>query len=360
MDTAQAVTLVNESVRRLAAYHLQPQPADIKLNQNENPWDWPADVKEEMAAFCRERPWNRYPPFIPEQLKAALADYTGVPAEGIIVGNGSNETLLVLLLALMDRARPVILCQPTFTVYQLLVQGMGGQVCSVPLRAGDLTFDRNALVAACAANPGSLAILCSPNNPTGCSLSEQDLRAVLAVHTGMLILDQAYVEFGGFDAIPLLAEFPNLVITRTFSKALAGAGLRIGYLLGAPAVVGEINKVKLPYNINFFTDRVAQLLLKNRGWARERVAALRAERDRLIPLLEQAGFERVYPSDANFILARTGRKNELTAHLAKARILIRDVSQYPMLEQCVRVNVGTPQENNTLIATLNAFFGRAQ
>jgi len=254
MDTQQAVLLVNESVRQLAAYHLKPSPATVKLNQNENPWDWPAEVKQEMARVCLERPWNRYPPFVPEDLKSALAEYAGVSPECVLAGNGSNEMLLVSLVSLMDRSRPVILCQPTFTVYELLVRGMGGTVCPVMLRRGDFRFDLPAIREACRGNPRSLLILCSPNNPTGCSLTREDLLVLLSEHSGMLLLDQAYVEFGGYDALPLLREFPNLVITRTFSKAFAGAGLRIGYLVGAPEVVQEMNKVKLPYNINFFTD----------------------------------------------------------------------------------------------------------
>jgi histidinol-phosphate aminotransferase len=356
MDMRAAVSLVNESVRQLAAYHLKPIPATIKLNQNESPWDWPAEIKDEMARFCRERPWNRYPPFVPEELKGALAQYAGVQPEGVLVGNGSNEMLLVILLSMMDRGKPVIICEPTFTVYQLLVNGMGGSVCPVMLRADDLCFDVPAIRAACIAKPGSLLILCTPNNPTGCSLPERDLRELLKAHTGMMVLDQAYVEFGGYNALPLLKEFPNLLITRTFSKAFAGAGLRIGYLLGAPEVVQEMNKVKLPYNINFFTDRVARLLLANRAWAEGQVARLRSERDRLLAALKAMPFDRVYPTDANFMIARSKRRQELFDHLVQDGILIRDVSKYPMLQECVRLNTGSPEENDALIASLKAFF----
>lgn len=356
MNISEAVGLVNQSVRDLKAYHLQPVPATVKLNQNENPYDWPEDIKEEMAAFCRDRAWNRYPTFIPEDLKAALADHVGVAPSQVIAGNGSNEILLTLLVSTMDRSRPVILCQPTFTVYDLLVRALGGSSTSVFLREDDLGFDVDALCACCADNPGSLAILCSPNNPTGSALSESELRRILDTHTGLLVLDQAYVEFGGFDALTLLQEYPNLLVTRTFSKAFSGAGLRLGYLIGASELVEHINKAKLPYNLNIFAEHIAQLLLRNKQRMAARIEELTAARDRVYERLCELPFDRVYPSEANFILARSDRHQELLAHLVSCGILIRDVSSYPMLDTCVRVNVGTPDENRALLDAISTFF----
>ena len=356
MELNEALSLVSERVRGLSRYHLEPRPTTIKLNQNENPNDWPLSIKEELARFCTARPWNQYPNFVPETLKGKLADYTGVPASGILVGNGSNEMLLTLLLAFMAGHSRVIICQPTFTVYRLLVNGLGGAETIVRLNA-DMSYNVEALCESAAANPRSLLILCSPNNPTGSVLSEEQIRAVLAVQTGFLILDQAYVEFGGFNAVPLLREYPNLIITRTFSKAMAGAGLRLGYMLGTPEIIDEISKIKLPYNINFFSERVAETLLGHIDYVQTRVEQINGERDRLFAFFKTLPLDNVYPSRANFLLIRTKKKRELFEHLAKNGILVRDVSGYPMLENCLRINAGTPEENRALQTAMRAFFG---
>ena len=355
MDLNDSILLVNKRIRNLSPYHLEPEVTAVKLNQNENPYDLPAGIKEEIAEFCRKRPFNRYPNFVPDDLKAALAGYSGVPAEGIIVGNGSNEMLLVLLLALSGQGGNVILCQPTFTVYGLLATGLGAIERTVPLTGG-LAFDVSRICETAARFPRSLMVLCSPNNPTGCFLTEADIRAILAVHTGILVLDQAYVEFGGYSAIPLLTSNPNLIITRTFSKAFSGAGLRLGYMLGTPDIIGHINKIKLPYNINFFSEHVAQVLLSHLDVVAARVKELAARRDSLLSFLRTMPLDAVYDSAANFMIFRCGRKNELFAFLKQKGILVRDVSHYPMLENCLRVNVGSADETAVFEAAVRDFF----
>jgi histidinol-phosphate aminotransferase len=358
MELNEAISLINERVRGLSMYHLEPKPARIKLNQNENPYDWPFAIKEEIASFCKERPWNRYPNFVPEALKRKLSEYTGVDADGIIVANGSNEILLVLMLSLLRPGTTVVICQPTFTVYRLLANGLGGREKTVFLN-NDFGFDVEGIRRALSETPQSVCILCSPNNPTGSMLTEADIRSILGVHTGILILDQAYVEFGGFNAIPLLNEYPNLIITRTFSKAMGGAGLRLGYLLGARGIVGEINKIKLPYNINFFSEHVAETLLSHAEYVRMRVKEISEARDGLYEFFRSMPFDNVYPSGANFMVVRLKRKNELFAHLLSLGILVRDVSSYPMLENCLRINAGTCEENGALKQALQSFFTEA-
>jgi|WetSurMetagenome_2_1015567.scaffolds.fasta_scaffold00072_43 histidinol-phosphate aminotransferase len=355
MNIDETLTFVNERVRSITPYHLEPASVSIKLNQNESPYDFPPEIKEELAAFCRKRPFNRYPDFVPNDLKAALSSYTGVPADGIIAGNGSNEMLLVLLLALSGQGSDIILCQPTYTIYRLLASGLGAVVRTVFLTQ-DLSFDVDAICKAAADFPGSLIILCSPNNPTGCSLSEEDVRKILSVHRGFLVLDQAYVEFGGYDAIPLLKDNPNLIITRTFSKAFSGAGLRLGYMLGAPDVIREIVKIKLTYNINFFSEHAARVILGRPDIVAARVKELAARRDSLISFLRALPLDDVYDSAANFVLFRTIRKEALFVFLKTRGILVRDVSKYPMCENCLRVNVGTEKETKAFESAVRDFF----
>jgi histidinol-phosphate aminotransferase len=356
MELGESLSLINDRIRGITQYHLEPEPsATVKLNQNENPFDWPPKVKDEVAAFCRKRPWNRYPNFIPDSLKKKLSDYTGVDASGIIVGNGSNEMLLVLMLSLASQQRDVILCQPTFTVYRLLAAGVGA-VERVVYLDKNMNFDVDAICGAAQMYPGSVMILCAPNNPTGSDLSESAIKKILRVHTGFCILDQAYVEFGGYSAVPLLKSNPNLIITRTFSKAFSGAGLRLGYMLGAPEVIGQINKIKLPYNINFFSEHVGGVLLSQINMVRERIDIIVNERNALYGELAALPFEAVYKSAANFIMLRCGRKNDLFSLLKHKGILVRDVSSYPMCENCLRVNVGSGDENKAFLNAVKDFF----
>jgi len=355
MNLAESIRLVNPAVRSLKAYHLTPEDTAVKLNQNESPYDWPAPIKQQVADFVLERPWNRYPEFIPQKLRESLARHVGVEASNVIVGNGSNEMLLVLLLSLVNPGKRVIVVQPTFTVYRLLVTGMGAVEESVLLN-NDLTFNMDAILAAVRANPGALLIICSPNNPTGCALTQDQTQQILAAHTGFFILDQAYVEFGGYNAVELIAGHPNLIVTRTFSKAFAGAGLRLGYMIGAAQVIAEIMKIKLPYNINFFTDYVGQTLAANYSVAKERVAQICRDRDELYAFLRTLPFDNCYPTAANFMIVRTGRKQRLFEHLRENGILVRDVSGYQMLENCLRINTGSPDENARLKLALSSFF----
>lgn len=355
MQTSEALQLMNASVRELSAYDLKPETVPVKVNQNENPYDWPRVVKEKAAEYCLSRPWNRYPNFTPAQLTAALAEYAGVEPESVLAGNGSNEMLVVLFMALLRREYPVILCQPTFTVYNLLVRALGGTTETVYLTR-DMAFDTDAIRQAVQIHRGALLLLCSPNNPTGSALTEAQLRGILAVHEGFLILDQAYVEFGGYDATGLLEQYPNLIITRTCSKAFGCAGLRLGYMVGNPQVVAEAKKAKLPYNINFFSEFVITMLLEHRDEMARHVEGLLSARRSLVEFLETLPLERVYPSEANFVLLRTSEKQRLFEFLRQRGILIRDVSSYPMLDNCLRISVGTDQENDLLKQNLRTFF----
>jgi histidinol-phosphate aminotransferase len=359
MDLSDSISLINDRIRGLTQYHLEPEETAVKLNQNENPFDWPSQVKEEVADFCKKRPWNRYPNFVPDGLKKKLSAYVGVAPDGIIVGNGSNEMLLVLMLSLASGQRDVILCQPTFTVYRLLAAGVGATERVVYLDK-NMDFDVDAICDAARRRRGSVLVLCSPNNPTGSFLSENDLRRILSVHTGFCVCDQAYVEFGGYSAVPLLKSNPNLIITRTFSKAFAGAGLRLGYMLGTPEVIGQINKIKLPYNINFFSEHVGGVVLSRSDMVRERVEFIVKERDALYGVLAALPFDAVYKSAANFMMLRCKRKSELFAYLKQNGILVRDVSSYPMCENCLRVNVGTSEENKAFVNSVREFFASIQ
>lgn len=347
---------MNQNVVNLKAYHLTPDTQNIKLNQNEFPEDWPEEVKKQLTKFIDERPFNRYPTFIPERLKECLAEYNGVSKDSIIVGNGSNEMLLCLMLSIASSQRSVIICEPTFTVYNMLASGMGCEVHKTSLN-DDLTYNIERLLEASeACGRQGMMIICSPNNPTGCSLSEDEITRLVEYHEGFVILDQAYVEFGGYNGIPLIEKYPNLIITRTFSKAFGGAGFRLGYMIGHEEIITHINKIKLPYNINFITEFAGELLVSQKELLKERIDTVILQRDKLYTDLKELPFETVYPSEGNFFITRTPYKDELFQYLKDNDILVRDVSSYKLLENCLRISVGTAEENSLLVKNIREFF----
>ncbi|HEV2132307.1 MAG TPA: histidinol-phosphate transaminase [Longimicrobiaceae bacterium] len=345
-----ALRHIKSGVRAAGAYTLRHHEPRIKLNQNESPFDLPAGLKERILKQVAQRPWNRYPPFVPERFIGAVTEATGWPAEGILGANGSNELIQAILAVTIAPGVPVVIPEPTFTLYRLLTQVGGGEVVSVPLDA-ELRFDVEAIIRAARESRAAVIVLCTPNNPTGGTLSREQIERIHDETETLVVLDQAYVEFGGFDATPLLVGRPRLLVLRTFSKAMAMAGLRAGYLLADPALAREIAKGKLPYNLNFFTEIAAAEVLRAREELQAQVAFIVEQRDCILRRLSRLPGLRVFPSEANFVLFRV-EAPEITHDrlferlLSEHGILVRDVSKYPMLEGCLRVTAGTPEETD--------------
>src|SRR5215472_16736189 len=248
-------------VRDIAPYTLIPHRVSVKLNQNENPFDMPQAIKDEVMRRVAMQHWSRYPDFEPTELLKKFAAFAGWRFDGMMVGNGSNELIEALLMTVISEKSKVILPSPTFTLYQLLIRILGGEVIDVPLTS-ELQFDVGAIATAMSDRKADVAIICSPNNPTGNVISESDLRRLLGSSNGLIVVDEAYHEFSGSTVVPLLKEFDNLIVLRTFSKAMAAAGLRIGYLMGSPALAEQINKSRLPYNLNIFSQTVAEVAIE--------------------------------------------------------------------------------------------------
>ncbi len=348
--------LIKPSVRRLRPYTLTPYRVPVKLNQNENPFGAPPAIIEETLRRTAGRDWARYPDFVPANLQATLARFAGWAPDGIIIGNGSNEIIQALLTILVAPGTAVVLSEPTFTVYRLMVEVLGGTVVNVPPRP-DFSYDIPGMIDAAQRTQSVALILCSPNNPTGVTVSELELRTVLQNFDGFVVVDEAYHEFCEQNFVPLLAEFPRLVVLRTFSKAMAMAGLRIGYGLVAPDIAGDINKAKLPYNVNFFSLTAAQVAVEMYATElRPLVEQIVRERTRVAAALAELTWFRLLPSQANFHLLHTPHiaPSHLFEQLLAQGILIRDVSRYPLLKDYVRFNLGTPEENNALLTALQA------
>ena len=351
---------VKPAVRQIRAYTLAAREAPVKINQNENPWDLPEAVKRRVLEKALVRPWARYPDFDPRELTEALARFSGWSADGILAGNGSNELIEALLLVTVGPGTKVVIPEPTFTLYALLTGILGGEGIRVPLTE-DLRYDTRALVEARRHSDPAVTIVCSPNNPTGTSLTLHELERLCQASDGLVVVDEAYHEFSGETAVPLLEKHPNLVVLRTFSKAMALAGLRVGYLLSSPEIVREVNKARLPYNLNFFTQTAAIAALEEHAVLEEMVRRLVEERERLLKRLEDVPGVRTWPSKANFFLLEllATSPKAVFESLYRRGVLVRDVSSYPMLSRCLRISIGTPDENETFLHALGTALGEA-
>jgi histidinol-phosphate aminotransferase len=343
---------IKPAVRDMTAYTLAPYRAGIKINQNENPFDMPDEIKREVQRRLAGRAWSRYPDFVPSELLNRLASFAGWEPEGTLAGNGSNELIQATLMVAVGAGTRVLIPEPTFTLYRQVVTVLGGEVLSVPLTP-ELQFDLDAIRERAASGRADVIILCSPNNPTGCQVSDEDLMLLARDFKGLIVVDEAYHEFSGRTVVPLLGRTPNLIVLRTFSKAMAMAGLRVGYLLAAPELAREVHKATLPYNLNFFSATAAEVACERYDLLKPRIDKIVGERDRMLAALAAIGGVEPVRSAANFFVARTPRApRKIFEGLLARDILIRDVSRYPMLEEYFRLSVGTPDENDRLLASL--------
>lgn len=373
---------VKPAVRALAAYTLTLRDAPVKINQNENPWDLPESLKRRVLERALTRPWSRYPDFDPHELLEALARHSGWSSDGILAGNGSNEMIEALLLVTVGPGTRVVIPEPTFTLYALLATILGGEPVRVRLipgfasasqpaagrgfsgasdGPGGLAYDVEALLAARRRTSAAVTIVCSPNNPTGSTLALAEVERLCDDGDGLVVIDEAYHEFSGESAVPLLARHPNLVVLRTFSKAKALAGLRVGYLLAAPELVREINKARLPYNINFFSQLAAIAALEAKDALEASLRRIVAERERLRARLADMPGVRAWPSRANFFILELTSVDPkaVFASLLRRGVLVRDVTSYPMLSRCLRVSVGSEEENHAFLSALGTALGEA-
>jgi histidinol-phosphate aminotransferase len=333
---------VRPELRELGAYTLDLTPCRHKLDQNEVPWDLPRRLKREMAERLMEADWARYPDFHADALRRDLGRFHAHPWEGVLVGNGSNELLWVALSALVAPGTEVLGADPSFGLYRSFVLRSAGVPRFLPPRP-DLRLPLDEMEAEVERDPRRPVLLCSPNNPTGDAAPPERIERLLERLEAPLLLDNAYGEFSRHDYRPLLARYPNLVLFRTFSKAWSLAGMRLGYLMADPRLVAELIKVKLPYNLSHAAVLAGRVVLAAEEEARRRVEILIARRPQWAVMLAEAGLE-VFPSEANFVLARCGSPEEarkVREGLEARSIRVRDMGGYPGLAGCLRVSVGT-------------------
>lgn len=344
--------LVRPEIVALKAYHVAPAEGMVKLDAMENPYRLPEPLRRKLAERLAEAEINRYPEPTGGELRELLAHKMGVPSGmELLLGNGSDDLIQIVTFALARPGATMMIPEPTFVVYRMDAILSGMRLVGVPLRA-DFSLDRDAFIAQVRAQRPALVFIAYPNNPTGVLYREEDVAAIILAADGLVVLDEAYHAFAQKSFLPRLAEFPNLAVMRTVSK-LGLAGIRLGYLAARPEWVEQFNKVRQVYNVGVLTQTAAKFALEHLDVLEGQAAAIRAERTRLGEALAALPGVTVVPSQANFFLVRVPDADRAFDALRRQGVLVRNFhGSHPMLADCLRITVGTPEENRIL---LNAF-----
>ncbi len=355
-----AANIIRADVRALSAYHVPDASGFVKLDAMENPYLLPPELQDKLGQRLGQLALNRYPVPTYAGLKAAIIDKLGVPdGFDVVLGNGSDELISIVSVACARPGAKVLAPLPGFVMYAMSAQFAGQAFVGVPLK-DDLSLDLDAMIAAVRTHRPAITYLAYPNNPTG---NLYDLDAMLAIigevgETGIVIVDEAYQPFAGTSFMARLPQHPNVVVMRTVSK-LGLAGIRLGYLSGAPELLAEFDKVRPPYNINVLTEATAEFMLEHAEVLDRQAAAICAEREALMAALGAMPGVHAYPSAANFILLRITRPGlsgaEVFERLRARQVLVKNVGKmHALLENCLRITVSTPAENALFLAALQS------
>jgi histidinol-phosphate aminotransferase len=346
--------IIRGEILALKAYHVPDATGLVKLDAMENPYRLPEPVRGELGAVAGEAEINRYPDPGAQRLKARLRAVLGVPeSAALLLGNGSDEIIQMLTLAVARPGAVVLGVEPAFVMFRMIATLCGVRFAGVPLQP-DFALDTDAMLAAIQAEQPALVFIAWPNNPTGNLFDAAALERIIAAAPGLVVIDEAYHAFAQQSFMDRLAQYPNLLVMRTLSKS-GLAGLRLGVLAGAPAWLAHIDKVRLPYNVNVLTQLAAEKVLQHDALLEEQAAALRAGRAQLQADLRGIAGVTTFPSAANFILFRVARATAVFEKLKQRGVLIKNLDgSHPALADCLRVTVGTPDENARFIAALRA------
>jgi histidinol-phosphate aminotransferase len=356
MMGAKPTDLIRPEIRECSAYHVPDARGLIKLDAMENPYRWPSEMADAWSAKLRDVPLNRYPDPDAARLKARLRAVLAIPPEaGLLLGNGSDELIQLVILALSAPGRVVLAPEPSFVMYRLITHFIGMRYVSVPLMA-DFGLDLAAMLEAMERHQPVVVFLAYPNNPTGNRFNAQDVRQIIAAAPGLVVVDEAYFAFAEHSFLTSVAEFDNLLVMCTLSK-IGLAGLRLGFLMGGQDWINEFNKLRLPYNINILTQASAEFALAHTKTIAAQARQIRSDRGLLLKALQNLPGITAYPSEANFVLFRApaGKGTHLFEALRSAGILIKNLSQGgDLLRDCLRVTVGTSEENEIFLSALAA------
>ncbi|MEI6692808.1 MAG: histidinol-phosphate transaminase [Chlorobium sp.] len=347
--------LLNPALQNIATYRVEGgQQAEIKLNQNESPFDVPMWLKEEIISEFVKEPWNRYPDILPYKGMKAYAEFLGVSPDSVMMSNGSNEMLYTIFLACLGPGRTVLIPTPSFSLYEKIALLLQSRIVTVPMLPG-LEFDTDAILRVARDEHVDFIVLSTPNNPTSKSLSFDEIRLITESSDAIVLVDEAYIEFSRQRSIlELINRQPNLIVLRTMSKALALAGIRIGFAIANPLLMAELAKPKIPFASGRLAEITLTHVLANYSLVNDAVSYILHERDHIYnELLSISGVE-PFLSDTNFLIIRINDAGSVFKSLQSEGILVRNVSGYPLMENCLRFNVGLVDENKRLIEKIRS------
>jgi len=346
--------LIRPEVRALKAYHVPDATGLIKLDAMEDPYPWSAPVKEQWLARLRDVDLNRYPDPQASKLRDRLRAALGVPPSlSIMLGNGSDELIQIILMVLAQPGATVLAPQPTFVMYEMIARSLGLRFVGVPL-GKDFALDRPTMLAAIREHRPAVIFIAYPNNPTANLFDRADIEAIIATAPGLVVIDEAYHAFAGESFLADAGQFENVLLLRTLSKQ-GLAGLRLGILAGSPVWLDEFDKVRLPYNLGVLAQASGLFALEHLDVMAEQMAQIRQDREQLYHALDGIDGITVWPSHTNFLLFRCERRpaGEVFKGLLSAKVLVKNLDGAGnALKGCLRVTVGTPQENAAFLRAL--------
>ena len=346
--------LIRRDVQGLHAYAIQPSAGMIKLDAMENPYRMPAELRARLGERLAELALNRYPGERIDELRAALAAHAGMP-EGfeLMLGNGSDELISMIAMACDVPGAGILAPVPGFVMYAMSAQLQGLKFTGVPLTA-DFELDERAMLEAIARDRPSVIYLAYPNNPTANLWDDAVIEKIVEAAPGLVVIDEAYQPFASRSYRDRLTAHQHVLLMRTMSK-FGLAGVRIGYLIGRQALVAELEKVRPPYNVSVLNAEAALFALEHADVFAAQAAQIRGQRAALLAELARLPGVKPWPSDANMVLVRVPDAARVFAGLKERRVLVKNVStMHPLLANCLRLTVGTPDENAQLLAALQA------
>jgi len=346
---------IRPEIQAISAYHV-PDPGNmIKLDAMENPYTWPDDMIDEWQALLKTTALNRYPDPSSRALQNKIRSAFHIPENmDILLGNGSDEIIQIIAMAVAGPDRCILAPEPGFVMYKMIAGFVGMQYVGVPLRQEDFGLDMDAMRKAIELHRPAVIFLAYPNNPTGNLFDPKQVEEIINLAPGLVVIDEAYAAFADDSFMDKLGQFSNMLVMRTVSK-MGLAGLRLGYLAGPAEWLNEFDKIRLPYNINVLTQMSAEFALEHKVVLDQQTASLKSERSRVYEQLKTVSALQVFPSQANFVLVRViqGDVNQIFEQLKQAGILIKNLANSPgMLKNCLRLTIGKPEENDALLEAI--------
>lgn len=351
--------LIRDEILAMTAYAVPAADGLVKLDAMENPYGLPEALRREIGEAVAGAQLNRYPdPAAPALLQRLREVMSIGPEHGVLLGNGSDEIIHIIIQSVARPGAVVLAPRPTFVMFDVYSQLAGVRYVAVPLRA-DFSLDADAFLRALSEHRPAVVFIAYPNNPTGNLFSEDAIDAILAAAPGLVVIDEAYHAFARRTFMGRLASYPKLVVMRTLSK-LGLAGIRLGYAVARPEWSREFDKVRAPYNVNVLTQIVAERVLAHPEVLEAQARSIVAEREHLFAELKKLSGVTVFPSEANFILVRVPDAQRIVDGMRRRGVLVKSLhGGTPLLDQCVRITVGTPEENQLCIAALSGALAEA-